>query len=487
MDFLTSTRIELFNPATEESYTVKSFEGLSISENIDNPIKTFSFTAKLLSEDIAHKFSTGSEVKIYNGIKGQELKLIFEGVVKEQPKSLDGKIKSYQFSGTDFLGKTQDVLINKNYKQKTISEILFDVVMFRADELGYGLDMEFDAELNYTIDIKFKNIHLYEVLEKLCGLIDCYFTVKSDENNGRMLVIREKKILKTDKVIQKNMFVKGSASFSKDASKLVNSLLIKGGSTLSPDEYETFYGDGRNKTFKLNYKPRESTRGKIELYHWNETTNTMTELEVPSENHKVENAKISINYNEKTITFDDIPNNDIRFDIVYRYEIPLFRVINYRESIRKYGLFQDVIRFPEINDTKLLIKKGREHLDKYSEPIITGTLKPFFNHYEVGEFVFVSIPEIEIDHELQITAKTLSITPNSTDITLNFENRVGVPKVLKDILERLKKLENEQDDDLVEIFEDFLDEIKIEDAVTFKRKTVNKDFIIGVSRIGEAI
>lgn len=478
MEFLTSTKIKIYNPSSHEEIEIKSFEGLSINENINDPVKTFSFTALSLSDEYLEKIEVGSEVKIYHGKKGEEIKHIFTGIIKETPKKINGILRSFEFSGSDYLGKFQDLIINRSYEDKNIKDIILDLWDYKGKK---WVNLGFIEETSYDLTIKFKDLHLYECLEKLSGILDFIFYVDKDKN----LHFHSRYLKQSDKTLEKNMFHKGSANFSRDLSRLVNVLEIYGGNRLSFDFTEFLIADGLNDTFSTKYKPRASSSGKIEIYELDEFNNRVYALKLGVEGLHTEGFDAYLNYNEKTIKFDVLPQRDKKYELVYRYERRLRTRISRLESIAKYGEFEDKISFSEIDHPIALKDRGNLHLDKYSDPLIVGSIKPFYNDYEVSESILVYIPELEINHFLQITEKNLSFSPNSVDIDLKFEQKPPISRVIKNILQRITELENKEENEIVEVFETINDEIVFLDFFTFKEKIGG--FIIGKNKIGDLI
>lgn len=476
------TSIQLTSPLGEV-LKLKSFSGVSISQSSSSKVSSFSVDTSFFDETEMKKFSIGSTVEIFlNYFKKEETGTrIFKGVIAELPKSLNAVEKIYQISGFDKLSITQRILVNESYENQNIQVIFLDLLNRYA--VMHGLKIGIVEAIPYDITISFKDTHLFTCLEKLCETIGFTFKINLDDE---ISIVSNKDRFSTIP-IKIDDYSRSTASFSLDSSNLVNSLTIYGGKTLSRDITQYVTADGKNNTFLLNFKPRASSSGSIQIY-----VNDIQQ-QVGIKGLTEENVNVLVDYHEKNISFVDLATGEeivlasgSNIKAIYRYESPIVASLTNDESIAIYGLYQDKMDAPDITDKSALFDKARQHLDKYSKPVITGELSTWKNDHNLGENVQIQIKTDEgffIDETLQITEKNMTLTPGEIKISYKFEQKKGLNQVLKDILGRLAELESSDGSEEIQKITNISD-LLTPSSIAVVLVNTHKGFVIGKGLIG---
>ncbi|WP_027724618.1 hypothetical protein [Tuberibacillus calidus] len=471
MTFLNQTKIELL-PPKGSSILLNTFTDVSITLSQDSKIKKCDLTVERLDSDLIDKIQIGSELKVSTKRRDEkDYKLDFKGIIQEAPKSLSGRLRTFQISALAEASKLQDILINNAWENRYIHEIVLDLIK-EAPFLIPG----YIQEVDYQMTIMFKNKYLYDCLEDLANPL--LFTFSVDENNVFSFYKREEKT--NEKIITSGMYKRGTANFSKDKSQMVNNLIARG-TDISEDYTQTIFGDGKNTDFSLNYKPLKSSSGKVEIYKNGEPISMGT---AGLQSFEDSTYDALLDYSSQVIKFREAPLDTDEITLIYRYNYPITKIVRDQKSISMHGQKDAVVDFGEqtvasLNDLAI------NYVAKYSEPMIHGELTVFNDDWDLG-MTTIKIPELGIDNVLELTEKQIKISPSWKEINLKFEQKVKVTTQIKDILKRLKDLEDQgSGDDLVQRYKLLEDKLTFQENITFKEQS--NFFIIGRNKIGDPI
>lgn len=232
-------------------YEVKNFRDCRVSRNMNEMTSTFSFSVDSFDiEELADVFTIGTEVNIWQGTEGNMMHTIC-GWVNQEPRKLNGLIKTLEFTGVDFGGRLQYRIVNEAFSEMDVGEIVARLMKKYAPEFKTEIQTT-----GMTITSKYDKLFLFDVLKELAGIVDydCYvdndkvfkFLPSGFAGDGR-----------TNRVIRTNDFKKGSANFTKDASRLVNKLYVAGGNIMSKEMTESYtYTPEMNGLINLKRKPQ---------------------------------------------------------------------------------------------------------------------------------------------------------------------------------------------------------------------------------------
>jgi len=230
-------------------------------------------------------------------------------------------------------------------------------------------------------------------------------------------------------------YKKGSASFTPDASKLVNKLWVKGGKATS-DPYTQNITVSGTTPIPLFYTPRAPDGESVAVI-----IDGLAKSVGIQNLDKAGTKDFLLNVSEKLL----IPDLCVigTGTIIYRYEYPIKILIEDLDSYSKYGLFEDTLKVD--TDDKILAKEqGLQHLAKYANPVVTGKISPMFGVFKPGELVKIEIPDLNIDEYMKIYTVQCSSSGRSRLVDKSLQlvspERDAV-SILKDLNNRLARLE----------------------------------------------
>ena len=152
---------------TGELYEVKSFDSCTVSKAITESISTFSFKLETFDiEYLSENFSIGTEVKIYQGTEDNMVHTI-TGWVNQEPRTLNGPVKSIQYSGVDYGGRLQYRIVNEAFEDAPIEEIVTRLMSKYAPE--FYLEV---ATTGINITARYNKLFLFDVLKELADIVN---------------------------------------------------------------------------------------------------------------------------------------------------------------------------------------------------------------------------------------------------------------------------------------------------------------------------
>lgn len=417
-----STRIYITPPGGQE-YEIKAYERCKTSLSATSRAGKFSLLIPDITGKLVNKFPVGSDVKIIQNDN------VFRGWVINPPRQLEGKVRHLSFNGSDYTAKTQKIVVTESYEDTAISDIVNDLFTKYAP---WAARIKIET-CSRVVTIPFPDIFLWDAMERLCKL--CGYEWYIDEN----LVVNffEPSAKVNPNVLKTGNFHKGSAEFKHDASKIVNKLWVKGGKALSLPFDQAITVNGQT-PIQLYYTPR-APKGESVTVTIDGAPKTVgiQYIDAPGEKDFLLNAQ------EKLLVPDLCTSGS--GTITYRYEYPIKILLEDAVSQATYGLFEDILRV-ETDDKTLAKEIGLRYLDKYSNPVLTGSLDPFEGKYKPGELVKVEISELDINQYLQIREVTYESRPGTglvyTSLQLESPER-AIDDILKDLNQRLMKLEHQ--------------------------------------------
>lgn len=230
-------------------------------------------------------------------------------------------------------------------------------------------------------------------------------------------------------IITDGMYHRGSANIAPNSQNIVNRLWVKGGKAVSePYPQDITVG---TEPIPLFYSPRSPISVVIDG-----ATKTLGIQNIDS----LGSHDFLINASGKLLIPDLCTSGS--GTIIYCYEYPIKILLEEPESQQQYGIFEDTLEV-DTDDKILALEKGLIHLYKYSQPVLSGSLKPFSGVYKAGEVIKIELSELNIDALLQIKEVTYESLPFSpVVITLQLETpERDISNILKDMQQRIANLE----------------------------------------------
>lgn len=346
---------------------VLTFDNVRTTKSTADRAGSFTFTIPSHDETYIDAIPYNTDVIIYQDAYR------FRGYVTETKKSLDKTRREIEVSGTTYTGRTQNILINDRFTQKYAYEIIDELVTDYCT--GLFSFPAYDRDTT-KLDITFSDTFLYDALEQLSELTGFTWFVDYTETVGIFGVMKwlnpalEANRNATALSQSAGNYEGGSAEFTRDCSRLVNKLYVKG----------------------------------------------------------------------------DIAKSN-QYDIVDDIEYPIRFWLENAASQATYGVFEDIYKVSTTSPS-FAAAAGTLYLDKYKDPIITGTIKPHEGTYSPGETVSIEIPDLNITGYYTIKTVTVDSVKGQGRIkrTIGIESEnTTLTRVLKGIDARLKRLEKAEE------------------------------------------
>lgn len=244
------TRIIMKNARGQE-YEVKNFQSCTVNKSVTEMTSTFSFSVDSFDiEEVADVFTIGTEVNIWQGTDDGNMIHTICGWINQEPRKLEGLVRTIEFSGVDYSGRLQYRLVTEAFQETDIGEIVAKLMKKYAPEFTTEIQTT-----GMTITAKYDKLFLSDILKELAGIVDYDCFVDTDKT-FKFIASGFAGDGRTQRVIKTNEFKKGSANFSKDASRLVNRLYVAGGNITSKEMTETYtYTADMNNFLAIKRKP----------------------------------------------------------------------------------------------------------------------------------------------------------------------------------------------------------------------------------------
>ncbi len=413
----------LVTPPGGEQQEIIAFDTCTTTLSTTDKAGSFAIGVPAFDNSLIDTFPVGSDVQItQDGSK-------FRGWVISPPKALRGVVRTVQLSGSTYTSRTQKIIVTESYTNAAISDIVIDLF---TKYVPWATRVKIQA-CSKVITIRFGDSYLWDVMEQLCQIsaYDWYIDELLDVNffDGVSRI--------NDTVISQsnNNYRKGSASFTPDASKLVNKLWVKGGKATS-DPYTQNITVSGTTPIPLFYTPVAIVGTDVTV-----VIGGITKTVGIQNVDKAGTKDFLLNTTEKLLIPDlCITGTGI---ITYRYEYPIKLLFEDLPSQEKYGLFEDTLKV-ETDDKILAKEQGLQHLAKYAHPVVTGKISPLEGIFKPGELVKIEIPDLNINDYMQIYTVQCDSSGRSRVVTRTLQlvspERDAV-SILKDMNQRLMKLE----------------------------------------------
>jgi len=392
---------------------------------------SFTISVPAKNSALVDQFPVGTDVQVNQDGN------VFRGWVISPPKSVNGISKIVELSGATYTARTQKIIVTESYTNASVSSIVLDVFS-KYVPWATVVNVQSCTKL---ITIRFGDLYLWDVMDQLCQIsqydwfIDENLDVNFFDGATRVNPITLSQALNNYKI--------GSASFTPDATKLVNKLWVKGGKATSLPFTQAITVSGVI-PIPLFYTPLSPDGSGVTV-----TIGGVAKTVGIQNIDKAGTKDFLLNCAEKLLIPDLTTTGS--GTIVYSYQYPIKLLLEDTVSQAKYGLFEDVLKV-ETDDKILARDQGLQYLAQYSNPVIKGKISPFHGTYKPGELIKITIPDLNIDDFMQIYSVQCDSSGEENwvdrSLVLVSQERDAV-SILMDMNSRLAKLEkltfNDQD------------------------------------------
>jgi len=405
---------------------VVAYDSVNTTKSTTDRSGSFSIGLPAFDNSIIDTYPVGSDVQIWQDDSK------FRGWVIRPPKALNGILRSVSLEGASYTARTQKIVVTKSYLNMIISDIVLD--LFASYTTFTTVKVEACSKV---ISIAFADNYLWDCMEQLCKISGNEWYVDEDLDVNFFDKTTQ---VNTTVLSQANQnYHKGSAKFTPNADGLVNKLWVKGGKDIS-EPYTQAITVG-SIPIHLDYTPRAPVGGTI-VVTIGGAAKTLGIQNITEAGTK----DFLLNVAEKLLVPDLCTTGT--GTIVYCYAYPIKLLLEDKYSQATYGTFEGILKV-DTDDKTIAREMGILHLVKYSIPVMTGSIKPMNGLYNAGELIKIEIPDLLIDGFYQIKQVQINSVPKQPiDISLQLETpERDVSSILKDLNDRMTKLENSLDKD----------------------------------------
>lgn len=415
---MTTIRI---TPPGGSQQTLETFEQCTVNPSCTSKAGSCALELKQFDSDLIDAFKVGSDVQI------EQAGYKFRGWVKNPPKTLNGLVRTLSYSILDYTAKTQKIVVAESYVNKTISYIVNDLF---SKYVSWATRTNIET-CSRTLTISFGDKFLFDCIEQLAELASYEWYIDSDLDVNFF----GSSTRTNENVMENGTYHKGTASFTPNADNLVNKLWVKGGKDLS-DPFTQNITVG-TEPISLLYTPRVSD----DLTGITITVDGSVKTLGIQYMHDSGTYDFLINSNEKLLIPDLCTSGT--GTITYCYEYPIKLLFEDLVSQNTYGIFEDILNV-DTGDKEIARDLGLQHLNKYKDPVVTGSIKPFSGVYYPGELLSINIPKLNMGEQLAI--KEVTYTSRAKTSTVDIKLQLETPErtvqtILKDLNSRLAKIE----------------------------------------------
>ncbi len=372
-------------------------------------------------------FDTSARLKIEAGYDENNLKLIFDGLIRNIRKG--NTDESFDVEADDYSVYMLDRFITGAFIQTKAVDIIKDIIQDQIPEYTFD-ENSFDDHEFIVENYAFEDKPISDVIEYLTDLIGFNFWVESDGANEIKFFCKLRKSVNSNFVLERGKNLK-NLIFIEDKSQMFNRVIIEGDKREFNTE-EGFLGDGSGKEFTVRFKPR----------------NVRITIDGNQLHGGIEGAATSpdffVDFFNRKITFVNTPANLANIIVTYSYDIPIKVEATDFASIARYGEKVQLIKNKNIKEKSEARKYAREYIKQYGKPLnIAEADAPASVDFDVGNVITVIDSNKGINSKMQVLECTYTFSKRdgfTTVLKLAQTAQTG-SSVLKDIILRLKQVE----------------------------------------------
>jgi hypothetical protein len=370
---------------------------------------------------------SSAKIKIEAGYDSQNLKLIFDGLIRNIRKT--NTKEEFDVEADDYSVFMLDRFITDAFENVKAVDIIKDILTEKIPE--YTWDAQSFDDNEFVVDkIAFEDKPIIEIIEYLTELIGFNFWVESDGQGTVKFFCKVRKSIESNFVLERGKNLK-SLIFIEDKSQMFNRVIVEGDKREFSTK-ESFTGDGATTDYVLRFRPhnvRVIVDGVI--------------LQGGVEGIS-QNPEFFVDFFNRKITFTNAPQLGAAIEVEYAYDIPIKVEVTDFASITRYGERVQLIKNKNIKEKAEAKKFAREYIKQYGKPLFIAEAEaPASTDFNVGEVITVKDLAKGINNSMQVLECNYSYSKtdgfNST-LKLAQTEQTG-SNVLKDIILRLKQLE----------------------------------------------
>lgn len=396
------------------------WETVKIDQNLTSQVDTASFQYRKYGSK-SYAPEVDQEVEIYDGSEK-----IFGGNILKIDESVESAADGvfYNISCADWTNELDDLLVSRVYDDKTITEIITDMIDTYAPGFTYN-----NVDSTFLIEkIVFNQVPVSTCLKRLADVVKYEWYVDADKDIHFFSKFTNSAPF--DLTDTSGNYIVKSLKRIIDGTQIVNRVKVRGG------EYDAAYfedsitvsGDD-TKSFKLPYKFSD-------FQVWLNTV----EQTVGVDNFDVFGGSITVlyNYQERSFRFENsLSDGDIIKFAGYPKK-PILVVSSDPTSIAQYGLKEKLIRDNTLEDVTTARKRAIAEVNTFKNEVSDVSFNTYTPGLRTGMVINVDSTLRDFDEDFIIKKVSFkAVDPNNFYyvVSLVTTRRYGLIELLQKLLE----------------------------------------------------
>lgn len=436
--------------STDRTGNIDPFS-INVSRALTNQADTFQFTVPRTQAG-DWKPAVLDTVQVEDG----DSNVIFGGSIVTIEETFDGGIEYVKCNCRDWTFEMDRKLVVKSYTGETVEDIIADLITNYIGDLGFtGTNVNCDVLVDY---IAFNYEYPSKILQQLAQLTSYDWYV--DEDKDIHFFAKDANPAPFALSDTSGNYYIDTLVIKKDATKIKNTITVRGGQYLGDSFTESYVADGTQLTVPLVNKYNSITV----------TVNAVSKTVGVANIDSLDDFDCLYNFQEKSLTFKPAtkPANG---HVVAVNGSPYVPVLTRRTdvgSVGVYGVFEYKIVDSTIDTKQGARERALAELNQYSEALDEGSFETSVNGLEVGQIITVESAFRSISEDFVITR--IMTTIENTDklkhkVTLSTTQTYGMVEFLQSLLmQKDKELKVSADEVLDELLT-FTDSMTFSDSV----------------------
>jgi hypothetical protein len=378
----------------------------------------------------------------------------FGGVIVEVSKKIiAGGIVQYDVICGDYTHYLNRLLVLDRYTDKTVAEIIEEVIDKYADDFTYT---NVNCDVSIT-SVAFNRLTVTACLDKLAKDTNHFWYV--DYEKDIHFFPRNENPAPFTVTDTNGNYIQGTLELTDDISQMRNTVYVRGAEERGEERSETYLATADQITFPLANKFADRPEVTVDGSPMTVGVDYL---------HPEESFDCFWNFNEKYIRFksDTKPDTD---DEVIITGIPLFPIIVRiiaPDSVSEYGYYEFFKEDKTISTRQEAMLYAKSQLESYKDGIIEGQFETNTPGLRSGQLLTIQSDTLDIDETFLIQAvqfKMLSEDKGHYVVKLATMRTIGIIQVLQDLI-RFREI-REFDPDALLSFIEILDTCGATDSI----------------------
>lgn len=387
-------------------------------------------------------------------IKDAEDTVIFGGTIVTINETFSGGVESVQCQCKDGSFEMDRRLVVATFEGETVA----DIISYLATNFMTGFTTT-NVVCDKVIDfIAFNYEYPSKVIQQLAELVKYDWYV--DSENDIHFFAKSSTLAPFELSDDNENYYIDSLVVKKDATKLKNVAIVRGGEYLGGSYTETYIADGSQLIVNIGQRYNGITI----------TVNGVSKTVGIDNIDSADDFDCLYNFQEKFIRFKTSTKPSTGHAVVVSGTpyLPVVSRNSSPSSIATYGVFEYKIVDNTIGSKESARERGRAELNDYDDLLNEGSFTTSRNGLEVGQNIRIQSTKRGIDETFIITRITTTIRADDLlhRCTITTTRTFGMVEFLQELLIRKDKEIKVSANEILDILFEFSDEFSFEDEVT---------------------